>query len=54
MSDRSESVLDRMMRGLILLGIFGLIDLILFGVIQGNDKTNWIRIVPVGIVYFAL
>ena len=32
MSDRSESVLDRMMRGLILLGIFGLIDLILFGV----------------------
>ena len=32
----------------------GLIDLILFGVIQGNDKTNWIRIIPVGAIYFAV
>ena len=32
MSDKSESVLDRMMRGLMLIGVFGLLDLILFGV----------------------
>lgn len=32
----------------------GIIDLILFGVIQGNAKTNWIYIIPVGIIYFAL
>ena len=30
----------------------GLIDLIIFGVLQGNDKTNWILIVVVGIIYF--
>lgn len=29
----------------------GLIDLILFGVLQGNSKTNWIWIVIIGIVY---
>lgn len=29
----------------------GLIDLTLFGVLQGNEKTNWIRIVLVGLVY---
>lgn len=32
----------------------GLIDFILFGVLQGNAKTNWIRIVFVGIAYFAV
>ncbi len=32
----------------------GIIDLILFGALQGNDKTNWIRIIPVGIIYFVL
>ena len=32
----------------------GIIDLILFGVIQGNAKTNWLYILPVGAVYFAL
>lgn len=32
----------------------GLIDLILFGVMQGNAKTNWIYIILVGIVYFAV
>ena len=32
----------------------GLIDLTLFGVLQGNAKTNWIFIVIVGIVYFFL
>lgn len=32
----------------------GLIDLILFGVMQGNAKTSWLRIIPVGIIYFFL
>ncbi len=32
----------------------GIIDMILFGVMQGNSKTNWIWIVLVGIVYFAV
>ena len=32
----------------------GIIDLILFGVIQGNAKTNWLYIIPVGIIYFLL
>lgn len=32
----------------------GFIDFILFGVLQGNDKTNWIRIVLVGLAYFAV
>lgn len=32
----------------------GLIDMFLFGVLQGNAKTNWIRIVFVGIVYFIV
>ena len=32
----------------------GIIDLLLFGVLQGNAKTNWITIIPVGIVYFAV
>ena len=32
----------------------GLIDLFLFGVIQGNAKTNWIWIIVVGLVYALL
>jgi PTS system D-glucosamine-specific IIC component len=32
----------------------GLIDMTLFGVLQGNAKTNWIWIVIVGAVYFVL
>lgn len=32
----------------------GLLDLFLFGILQGNDKTSWLRIIPVGIVYFIL
>ena len=32
----------------------GLIDLFLFGILQGNAKTNWIWIVIVGIFYFVL
>lgn len=32
----------------------GLIDLLLFGVLPGNAKTNWIYIVLVGVVYFVI
>ena len=32
----------------------GLIDLTLFGILQGNAKTNWIWIVVVGLVYAIL
>ncbi len=32
----------------------GLIDLVLFGVLQGNAKTNWIWVVVVGAVYALL
>lgn len=32
----------------------GFIDLLLFGVLQGNEKTNWIWIILVGIAYFFL
>lgn len=36
----------------------GLIDFFLFGILQGNDKTNWIRVIPIGlalaVAYYAL
>ena len=32
----------------------GLIDLTLFGILQGNARTNWIWIPIVGVVYFVL
>ena len=32
----------------------GFIDLVLFGVMQGNDKTHWMWVVVVGAVYFVL
>ncbi len=32
----------------------GAIDLFLFGILQGNEKTNWIWIVVIGIVYFIV
>lgn len=32
----------------------GFLDLLIFGILQGNDKTSWIRIIPVGIIYFFL
>ncbi|MFC8304613.1 PTS transporter subunit EIIC [Specibacter sp. NPDC057265] len=32
----------------------GLIDFLLFGVFQGNDRTNWLLVIPVGIVWFFL
>lgn len=32
----------------------GFLDLFLFGILQGNTKTGWLRIIPVGIIYFLL
>ncbi len=32
----------------------GLLDLLLFGILQGNEKTSWLLIIPAGIVYFVL
>ncbi|GGB60775.1 PTS glucose transporter subunit IIB [Virgibacillus dakarensis] len=32
----------------------GFIDFLLFGVLQGNDKTNWIMVPIIGIVWFFL
>ena len=32
----------------------GLIDLFLFGVLQGNEKTNWVWVIIVGIFYFII
>lgn len=32
----------------------GLIDFVLFGVLQGQAKTNWMMAIPVGIAYFVI
>jgi len=32
----------------------GIIDLLLFGVIQGNAKTHWVNVIWVGAIYFAV
>ncbi len=32
----------------------GVIDLFLFGILQGNAKTNWINVIWVGLIYFAV
>lgn len=32
----------------------GFIDLFLFGILQGNSKTGWLLIIPVGIAFFFL
>lgn len=32
----------------------GIIDLFLFGILQGNAKTHWVNIIWVGIIYFAV
>ena len=31
----------------------GFLDFFLFGILQGNEKTSWMRIIPVGIIYFC-
>ena len=30
----------------------GLLDFFLFGILQGNEKTSWMRVIPVGVLYF--
>ncbi len=32
----------------------GILDLFFFGILQGNKKTSWLLIIPVGIIYFLL
>ncbi|HEM3188181.1 PTS transporter subunit EIIC [Streptococcus suis] len=32
----------------------GLIDYLIFGVFQGNDKTNWIYVIPAGLLWAAV
>lgn len=32
----------------------GFIDFLLFGVLQGNSKTNYLYVIPIGIVWFCL
>lgn len=32
----------------------GIIDFTLFGVLQGNDKTNWMLVIPIGLLWFAI
>lgn len=32
----------------------GFLDFFLFGILQGNSKTSWLLVIPVGIVYFLL
>ena len=32
----------------------GLLDFFLFGILQGNAKTSWMRVIPVGIISFFL
>ncbi|WP_096272504.1 glucose-specific PTS transporter subunit IIBC [Paucisalibacillus globulus] len=32
----------------------GFIDFILFGILQGQDKTNWLYVIPIGIAWFFL
>ena len=32
----------------------GLLDFFLFGILQGNAKTSWMRVIQVGIIYFFL
>ena len=32
----------------------GFLDFFLFGILQGNEKTSWLRVIPVGILYFVL
>ena len=32
----------------------GFLDFFLFGILQGNEKTSWLRVIPVVIIYFLL
>jgi len=32
----------------------GFIDLFMFGILQGNSKTSWLLILPIGVIYFVV
>ena len=32
----------------------GFLDFFLFGILQGNTKTSWLHVIPVGIIYFIV
>lgn len=32
----------------------GFLDFFLFGILQGNEKTGWLAVIPLGILYFVL
>lgn len=32
----------------------GFLDFLLFGILQGNTKTSWLHVIPVGILYFIV
>lgn len=32
----------------------GILDFIIFGILPGNEKTGWIKVIPLGILYFGL
>lgn len=32
----------------------GVIDFLLFGVLQGDSRTNWLLVIPVGLIWFGL
>ncbi|MCC8104195.1 MAG: glucose PTS transporter subunit IIA [Clostridiales bacterium] len=32
----------------------GFLDFFLFGILQGNARTNWLLVIPVGVIYFFL
>lgn len=32
----------------------GFIDLFMFGILQGNSKTSWLLIIPLGLIYFMV
>lgn len=32
----------------------GLIDLFFFGILQGQSKTNWMMVIPLGVIYFIV
>ena len=32
----------------------GFLDFFLFGILQGNTKTSWLHVIPVGILYFTV
>lgn len=32
----------------------GFLDFFLFGILQGNEKTGWMRVIPAGVIYFFL